>query len=242
MSEDFKKLDFLYEGKAKKLYETNKKNYLWIEFKDDLTAFNAEKKGSFSGKGRLNLKISTHIFYHLEKNGMETHLVKPLTDKDWIVKKTKIIPLEVVVRNFAAGSICKRLGITKGKKFESPVFEVFYKKDELGDPLLTREHVDLLELCNEREYNELKTKAFHINTLLISFFEKIGIDLVDFKIEFGKDEKDTIILSDEISPDSCRLWDSSSGEVLDKDRFRQDLGKVEEKYAEVLKRIEEIVS
>ena len=242
MSEDFKKLDFLYEGKAKRLYETNKENHLWIEFKDDLTAFNAEKKGSFSGKGTLNLKISTHIFNHLEKNGIETHLVKSLTDKDWIVKKTKIIPLEVVVRNFAAGSICKRLGLKKGEEFSSPVFEVFYKKDELGDPLLTREHVDLLGLCTETEYNELKIKAFHINTLLVCFFKSIDIDLVDFKVEFGKDEKDVIVLSDEVSPDSCRLWDSASGEVLDKDRFRQDLGKVEEMYAEVLKRIEESVS
>ena len=240
MSEDHQKLDFLYEGKAKRLYKTKDSEKLWIEFKDDLTAFNAEKKGSFEGKGALNLKISTFIYNFLEKQGIATHLIEVLSDKDWIVEKTEIIPLEVVIRNKAAGSICKRLGIEKGNPFDTPLFEVFYKKDELGDPLLTREHVDLLNLCKDEDYEDIKELSSKVNNLLRSFFDEIGIDLIDFKMEFGKNSKEKVLLCDEISPDSCRLWDKESGEPMDKDRFRQDMGLVEEKYQEILRRIEEV--
>ena len=166
--------------------------------------------------------------------------MEALSDKDWIVENTNIIPLEIVIRNKAAGSICKRLGLQKGYDLNPPLFEVFYKKDELGDPLLTREHVDLLDLCSDDDYEELQKLSFKVNDLLLSFFNEIGIDLVDFKMEFGKNTKGDIILSDEISPDSSRLWDRKSGEVMDKDRFRQDMGLVKEKYQEVLKRIEEV--
>jgi len=242
MSEEYKKLDFLYEGKAKKLYTTEDSGKLWIEFKDDLTAFNAEKKGSFEGKGALNLKISTFIYAFLESKGIQTHLVEALSEKDWVVEKTEIIPLEVVIRNKAAGSICKRLGVESGKEFSPPLFEVFYKKDELGDPLLTREHVDLLSLCTDEEYEKVKEISFQVNDLLISLFNEIDIDLVDFKMEFGKNQDGQIVLSDEISPDSSRLWDKKSGESMDKDRFRQDMGSVKENYEEVLKRIEEVFS
>jgi len=244
MSEDieYKKADFIYEGKAKRLFKTDHDDKLWIEFKDDLTAFNAEKKGSFEGKGTLNLKISTFLYAYLETKGIDTHLVEALSDKDWIVEKTEIVPLEVVIRNKAAGSICKRLGLEKSYKFENPMFEVFYKKDELGDPLLTKEHVDFLNLCTDDEYEDIKEKALLINDLLRSFFDEIGIELIDFKMEFGKKADGSIVLADEISPDSCRLWDKESGEALDKDRFRQDMGQVKEKYEEVLRRIVEVFS
>ncbi len=240
-TENLKKKDFIYEGKAKRLYSTNDDQVVLVEFKDDLTAFNAEKKGSFEGKGRTNLKISQLVFNHLIKNRIKTHLIKQISETELFVKKVEIIPLEVVIRNKAAGSICKRLGIEKGFEFNAPLFEVFYKKDELGDPLLTYEHVKLMNLCTDENYEALKKEAFKINELLKSLFLKSGLDLVDFKIEFGIDEKGELLLADEISPDSCRLWDLETKEVLDKDRFRQDMGKVSESYTVILEKLEKAV-
>lgn len=236
----FQKTDFLYEGKAKRLFKTNDEQALWVEFKDDLTAFNAVKKGSFEGKGRLNLEISSLIFTYLKSKGVETHVIENISDTEQIVKKVEIIPLEVVVRNKAAGSICKRLGFEKGQPFKEPIFEVFYKNDELGDPLLTLEHVLAMDICNIRIHDQLKVHALKINEHLKDLFEKAQVDLVDFKIEFGTDKEGGLLLADEISPDSCRLWEN--GESLDKDRFRQDLGKVEESYKIILEKLKKVVS
>lgn len=238
----YQKQDFLYEGKAKRLYTTNDANLLWLEFKDDLTAFNAVKKGSFEGKGKANLEISHLIFDYLESHGVETHRVAKISDTESVVKKVRIVPLEVVVRNRAAGSICKRLGFEEGYKFAEPMFEVFYKKDELGDPLLTRENILSLNICGLDKLEIIKGKALKINKHLQGIFLKAGIDLVDFKIEFGQDAEGSILLADEISPDSCRLWDIETKEILDKDRFRKDLGSVKEKYLEILKRLKEVNS
>ena len=212
-----------------------------MEFKDDLTAFNAVKKGSFSGKGRLNLKISDLIFDHLQSKGIENHRLETVSDTEQIVKKVEIVPLEVVVRNKAAGSICKRLGFEKGFEFKAPLFEVFYKKDELADPLLTFEHVVAMELCDLTVYELIKSKVLKINEHMKALFYKAGIDLVDFKVEFGKTPDGQVLLADEISPDSCRLWDLDSGESLDKDRFRQDLGKIEESYKVILSKLEKAI-
>ncbi|MGH1468635.1 MAG: phosphoribosylaminoimidazolesuccinocarboxamide synthase [Bdellovibrionales bacterium] len=237
----FEKKEFIYEGKAKRLYSTNNDQVVLVEFKDDLTAFNAEKKGSFDGKGKTNLKISQLVFSHLIKNGIKTHLIEQISDTELFVKKVEIIPLEVVIRNKAAGSISKRLGIEKGFEFNNPMFEVFYKKDELGDPLLTYEHVRAMNLCRDENYEKLKTEALKINGLLKDLFAQAGVDLVDFKIEFGLDQNGALLLADEISPDSCRLWDLETGEVLDKDRFRQDMGKVSESYQVILEKLEKVV-
>ncbi len=237
----FEKKEFIYEGKAKRLYSTNDDQVVLVEFKDDLTAFNAEKKGSFDGKGKTNLKISQLVFSHLIKNGIKTHLIEQISDTELFVKKVEIIPLEVVIRNKAAGSISKRLGIEKGFEFKNPMFEVFYKKDELGDPLLTYEHVKAMDLCSDENYEKLKTEALKINGLLKSLFAQTGVDLVDFKIEFGLDQNGELLLADEISPDSCRLWDLETQEVLDKDRFRQDMGKVSESYQVILEKLEKVV-
>lgn len=238
---DLEKKDFIYEGKAKRLYSTNDDQVVLVEFKDDLTAFNAEKKGSFEGKGQTNLKISQLVFKHLILFGIKTHLISQKSLNEIFVKKVEIIPLEVVIRNKAAGSIAKRLGLKAGHIFKEPMFEVFYKKDELGDPILTREHVREMDLCDDKTYEDIRLEALRINTLLKSLFEKCGVDLVDFKIEFGKDIKGNILLADEISPDSCRLWDIETGDVLDKDRFRQDMGKVSESYKIILEKLEKVV-
>lgn len=237
----FEKKDFIYEGKAKKLYSTDKGDVILVEFKDDLTAFNAEKKGSFEGKGKTNLQISQLIFSRLIKEGIETHLIEQISENEVLVQNLEIIPLEVVIRNKAAGSICKRLGFDKGFEFKKPMFEVFYKKDELSDPLLTWENVEALELCNSEEHLKLKEKALKVNEVLRTLFKEAGIDLVDFKIEFGRNKEGDILLADEISPDSCRLWDLESGETLDKDRFRQDMGKVGESYQIVLEKLKKVV-
>jgi len=236
------KKEFLYEGKAKRLFATSDEKKLWVEFKDDLTAFNAVKKGSFEGKGKINLRISNLIFDYLKNKGIDNHVVETVSDTEQIVKKVKIVPLEVVIRNKAAGSICKRLGFEKGFEFRDPIFEVFYKNDELADPLLTYEHVMAMELCNLRVYEQIKNKVLGINMHLRELFEKAGIDLVDFKVEFGICPDSSVLLADEISPDSCRLWDLETGESLDKDRFRQDLGRVEESYKIILEKLEKAVS
>ncbi len=234
------KRELLYEGKAKKLYKTDDENLLIAEFKDDLTAFNALKKGKEEGKGALNAKISAKLFKLLEENGIKTHLVEVLDDTHHLVRNLEIIQIEVVVRNIAAGSLSKRLGIKEGKILPFSLVEFYYKNDDLGDPLINDEHALLLDLVeHEDELEELKRLGREINVILKSFFAKRGLNLVDFKLEFGKDENGNIYLADEISPDSCRFWDMQSGEKLDKDRFREGIGGIKVAYEEVLKRISE---
>jgi len=232
-----KKLELLYEGKGKRLYKCEDEDLLISEFKDDLTAFNAQKKGQEEGKGSLNCKISTELFKLLENNGIKTHLVETLSDNEQLVKKVDIIPLEVVVRNIATGSLTKRLGIKEGTILPFALVEFYYKDDDLGDPILNDEHCLLLDIANESELEELKRLGREINVILKDFFLKRDLNLVDFKVEFGKDKDGNILLSDEISPDSCRFWDVNTHEKLDKDRFRQGLGGVKMAYEEVLKRI-----
>lgn len=232
------KKELLYEGKAKKLYKTEDNNLLIAEFKDDLTAFNALKKGSEDGKGALNNKISTQLFKILEKNGIKTHLVETLDETHQLVKFCKIIPIEVIVRNIATGSLTKRLGITDGTTLPFPLVEFCYKNDDLGDPLLNDEHCLILNLVqDEGVLVTLKELARKINSILKDFFAKRDLILVDFKVEFGIDSSGEILLADEISPDSCRFWDAKTKEKLDKDRFREGLGSVKVAYEEVLNRI-----
>lgn len=232
------KKELLYEGKGKKIYKTDDENYLIAEFKDELTAFDAAKRGFEKGKGALNAQISAELFEILEKNGIPTHYVKKLSDSEMLIKKAEMIAIEVVVRNIATGSLTKRLGIEEGTKLPFALVEFYYKNDALHDPLINDEHALILELVEkEEELEELKRLGREINVILKSFFDKRDLILVDFKLEFGKDSRGKIILADEISPDSCRFWDKKSGEKLDKDRFRQDLGDVKVAYEEVLKRI-----
>jgi len=233
------KRELLYEGKAKKLYKTDDDNLLIAEFKDDLTAFNAQKKGSESGKGALNAKISANLFRLLEKEaGIKTHLVEQLDDTHQLVKKVDIIPIEVVVRNTATGSLSKRLGIEDGKVLPFTLVEFYYKEDDLNDPIICRDHALLMGLVDsEDKLDTLVELGKKINEVLKEFFAKRRLNLVDFKVEFGIDKDGEIILSDEISPDSCRFWDMDTNEKLDKDRFRQGLGNVKVAYEEVLNRI-----
>ncbi|HEC1566155.1 phosphoribosylaminoimidazolesuccinocarboxamide synthase [Campylobacter upsaliensis] len=232
------KKELLYEGKGKKMYQTDDEFLLITEFKDDLTAFNAEKKGNEAGKGALNCKISTELFHLLEKGGITTHLVQTLSENEQLVKKCKIVPIEVIVRNVATGSLTKRLGIKEGTKLPFALVEFCLKDDALGDPFINDEHCLLLNLVkNQAQIEEIKTIARKINAILLDFFDKKNLRLIDFKIELGLDKDDKLILADEISPDSCRFWDKETNEKLDKDRFRQDLGNVKMAYEEVLKRI-----
>ncbi len=232
------KRELLYEGKAKKLYKTDDESLLIAEFKDDLTAFNALKKGKEEGKGALNAKISAKLFELLEKEGIKTHLVKVLGDNLHLVKKVEIIPIEVVVRNIATGSLTKRLGIKDGTVLPFSLVEFYYKNDELQDPLINDEHAILLNLAkDEAELEELKRLGREVNVILKSYFAKKGLKLVDFKVEFGRDSEGNILLADEISPDSCRFWDMETDEKLDKDRFREGLGGVKVAYEEILRRI-----
>jgi len=232
------KKELLYEGKGKRLYKSDDENVLVCEFKDDLTAFNAQKIGNEEGKGALNCKISTQIFRILEKHGIKTHLIETIDDATQLVKKVSIIPLEVVVRNIATGSLTKRLGLEDGKKLPFALVEFYYKDDELNDPLVNDEHCLMMSLVkSESDLEELKRLGREINSILKKFFEERGLNLVDFKVEFGTDAVGNILLSDEISPDSCRFWDIKTNEKLDKDRFRQDLGGVKMAYEEVLRRI-----
>ncbi len=232
------KRELLYEGKAKKLYTCDDDNLLISEFKDDLTAFNAQKKGLESGKGALNCQISTQLFDLLEKEGIATHLVETLDQNHQLVKKVDIIPIEVVVRNTATGSLSKRLGIKDGLELPFVLVEFYLKDDDLNDPIICDDHCMLLNLVQKRDELEiLRQKAKKINSVLKDFFAKRRLNLIDFKVEFGKDKDGKILLSDEISPDSCRFWDMDSGEKMDKDRFRQNLGSVKVAYEEVLKRI-----
>ncbi|EIJ79819.1 phosphoribosylaminoimidazole-succinocarboxamide synthase [Bacillus methanolicus PB1] len=227
----------LYEGKAKKVYLTEDDNVVWIEYKDSATAFNGEKKAEITGKGRLNNEITSLLFSKLHDEGIETHFIKRLSETEQLVKKVAIIPLETVVRNVAAGSFSKRLGIAEGTPFSKPIVEFYLKNDELGDPLITDAHVLELKLATEEELKELKKKALKVNDILIGFFKEIGIRLVDFKLEFGKDADGCILLADEISPDTCRLWDLKTNEKLDKDVFRRDLGNLTEAYEKILARL-----
>ncbi len=232
----------LYEGKAKRLYTTDDPNVLRMEYKDEATAFNAEKKAEFANKGRLNTAITLAMYRMLETKGVETHLLSQIDEVNLLVKNVDILMVEVIVRNIAAGSFCKRMGVEEGIVFNQPIVEFSYKSDELGDPLINDDYARELDLATPDECAELKRKALIVNDVMIDFFKRAGLKLVDFKIEFGrtKDADAKIVLADEISPDTCRLWDIETGKKLDKDRFRQDLGGVMEAYEEVLKRVEGI--
>ncbi|MFC4023314.1 phosphoribosylaminoimidazolesuccinocarboxamide synthase [Oceanobacillus longus] len=233
------KAELLYEGKAKQVYQAQgESGKLVLSYKNDATAFNGGKKDSFEGKGRLNNEISSLIFNELHAKGIETHFIERLNETEQLVTQTEIIPLEVVVRNIAAGSIPKRLGIEEKTPFEKPMIEFFYKNDELGDPLINDEHALYLSNVTEAEIKEIKELARKINTHLIDIFRSINISLVDFKLEFGRKSGGTIILADEVSPDTCRLWDRTTGENLDKDVFRKGTGDLIEVYEEILKRLE----
>ncbi|MDB0440930.1 phosphoribosylaminoimidazolesuccinocarboxamide synthase [Clostridioides difficile] len=227
----------LYEGKAKQVYSTDNENEYVVYYKDDATAFNGEKKAEISSKGILNNKISTIIFEMLKENNINTHFIKSLSDREMLVKKVEILPLEVIVRNIAAGSICKRVGLEEGVVFDEPIFEISYKNDDYGDPMLNDDYAVAMKLATREELKFLREETLKINELLKAFFLKLNLKLVDFKIEFGKDSEGNIILADEVSPDTCRLWDVNTNEKLDKDRFRKDLGDLVEGYMEVLSRM-----
>ena len=233
------KKEQLYEGKAKKVFATDDPELLIVSYKDDATAFNGLKKGTIVGKGVINNRMSNLLMQRLEKAGVPTHFVEELSDRETLVKKVSIVPLEVIVRNIAAGSFSKRYGVEEGFVFESPTIEFSYKNDELGDPLMDEYHAIAMKLATKEEIETIKNYAFGVNEQLKSFWAECGVTLVDFKLEFGKLADGTIVLADEISPDTCRLWDSETGEKLDKDRFRRDLGGVEDAYAEVMKRLTE---
>ena len=226
----------VYEGKAKIVYETGDKDLFIQEFKDDATAFDATKRGTIKGKGVINNEISSALFQMLESKGIPTHFVKKLSDREMLIRKVDIILVEVTVRNISAGGLSKLLGIEEGIILKSPVLEYHYKSDALHDPLINDYHIEMLELANSKEMKKIRDYSFSINEILKDFFDKTGLKLVDFKLEFGR-HKGKILLADEISPDTCRLWDKDTNEKLDKDRFRRDLGKIEEAYQEVLKRI-----
>ena len=226
----------IYEGKAKILYETDDPDLLVQYFKDDATAFNAQKRGTIVGKGVMNNRISAALLTHLAEHGVPTHFVKLLSDREMLVKRLQIIKIEVVVRNIVAGSLSKRLGLPEGQALAEPVLEFFYKDDALGDPMINDYHIRMLRLASGTEMEAIVDGAFRVNELLTEYFDRRGIMLVDFKLEFGR-YRGQILLGDEITPDGCRLWDKETRERLDKDRFRRDLGGVEEAYAEVLRRV-----
>ena len=231
------KLEQIYEGKAKKVYKTDDPELYIVDYKDDATAFNGLKKGTIAGKGIINNKMSNRLMQMIEQKGVPTHFVRELSDRETLVKKVSIVPLEVIVRNIAAGSFSKRYGVEEGMVFEEPVIEFSYKNDALGDPLLNTDHALALKVATRAEIDTIKSYALKVNSILKAFWAECGVTLVDFKLEFGKTADGSIILADEISPDTCRLWDSATGEKLDKDRFRRDLGGVEEAYAEIMKRL-----
>ena len=232
------KKDFLYEGKAKQIYSTDDENYVIIHYKDDATAGNGEKKGSIKDKGIINNQITALLFTRLEEKGIRTHFKEKLNDRDQLCEKVKIFPLEVIVRNIITGSMSKRLGVAEGTKPENTILEICYKNDEYGDPLINDHHAVALGLATYEELDKIYEITRKINDFLKELFDKEGITLVDFKIEFGKNSDGEILLADEITPDTCRLWDKETGKKLDKDRFRQDLGGIEEAYIEILKRLE----
>ena len=227
----------IYEGKAKKVYRTDDPRFLIVSYKDDATAFNGLKKGTITGKGIINNKMSNLLMQRLEKAGIPTHYVEELSDRETLVKKVSIIPLEVIVRNIAAGSFSKKYGVEEGIVFESPTIEFSYKNDDLGDPLLNQAHAIAMNLATAEEMETIKKYALGVNEELKEFWEECGVTLVDFKLEFGRLADGSVVLADEISPDTCRLWDMKTGEKLDKDRFRRDLGGVEDAYTEVMGRL-----
>ncbi len=227
----------LYEGKAKKVYATTDENLVIVDYKDDATAFNGLKKGTIAGKGVINNRVTNYLMQMLEKEGVPTHFVKELSDRETVVKKVSIVPLEVIIRNISAGSFAKRYGVEEGIVFDEPTIEFSYKNDDLGDPLINSYHALALKLATKEEIETIKTLAFKVNEVLKKYFLGLGIELVDFKLEFGRTSDGKIVLADEISPDTCRFWDSKTHEKLDKDRFRRDLGHVEDAYIEIRKRL-----
>nr|WP_302665294.1 phosphoribosylaminoimidazolesuccinocarboxamide synthase [uncultured Agathobaculum sp.] len=231
------KKEQLYEGKAKKVFATDDANLVIVDYKDDATAFNGEKKGTIAGKGVINNVMSNHMFQLLEQQGVPTHFVEQLSDRETVVKKVSIVPLEVIIRNISAGSFAKRYGVNEGIVFDEPTIEFSYKNDDLGDPLMNAYHAIALKLATREEIEQIKSMAFKVNEVMKQYFDTLNVTLVDFKLEFGKTADGTIVLADEISPDTCRLWDKTTGEKLDKDRFRRDLGGVEEAYQEIMKRV-----
>ena len=232
-----KKLEQMYEGKAKKVFATDDPNLVIVDYKDDATAFNGLKKGSIAGKGVINNVMSNHMFQLLEKQGVPTHFVEQLSERETLVKKVSIVPLEVIIRNISAGSFAKRFGVEEGIVFDEPTIEFSYKNDDLGDPLMNAYHAVALKAATREEIETIKSMAFKVNEVMKQYFDSLNVILVDFKLEFGKTADGKIVLADEISPDTCRLWDKTTKEKLDKDRFRRDLGGVEEAYQEIMKRV-----
>ncbi|MDO4832314.1 MAG: phosphoribosylaminoimidazolesuccinocarboxamide synthase [Clostridia bacterium] len=231
------KLEQLYEGKAKKVFATSDPELCIVSYKDDATAFNGLKKGTIVGKGVINNKMSNFLMQMLEKEGVPTHFVEQLSDRDTVVKKVSIVPLEVIIRNISAGSFAKHYGVEEGIVFDEPTIEISYKNDDLGDPLLNAYHAIALKLATREEIEQIKSMAFKVNEVLKAYMLTLGVRLVDFKLEFGKTSDGKIVLADEISPDTCRLWDKDTNEKLDKDRFRRDMGGVEDAYNEMMKRL-----
>ncbi|MEL7610502.1 MAG: phosphoribosylaminoimidazolesuccinocarboxamide synthase [Bacillota bacterium] len=227
----------IYEGKAKKVYATTDENLCIVSYKDDATAFNGVKRGTIAGKGVINNRVTNHLMRLLEKEGIPTHFVEELSERDTLVKRVKIVPIEVIVRNIAAGSLAKRLGLEEGTLLKSTVLEYCYKNDELGDPMINDYHIFAMDLATADELRTIADYSFRINKFLTAYLKAVGIELIDFKLEFGKTADGTIVLADEISPDTCRFWDSATKEKLDKDRFRRDLGGVEDAYIEIRRRL-----
>ena len=231
------KREQMYEGKAKKVFATDDPNLVIVDYKDDATAFNGAKKGTIVGKGVINNKLTNYLMQVLEKEGVPTHFVEELSDRETVVKKVSIVPLEVIIRNISAGHFASRYGVDEGIVFAQPTIEFSYKCDELDDPLLNHYHALALGLATQEEIDQITAMAFKVNEVLKKFFSEVGVTLVDFKLEFGKVADGSIVLADEISPDTCRLWDSKTGEKLDKDRFRRDMGGVEDAYQEIMRRV-----
>jgi phosphoribosylaminoimidazole-succinocarboxamide synthase len=231
------KLEQLYEGKAKKIYATTDENIVWVSYKDSATAFNGEKKAEIEGKGRLNNEISSILFELLKEKGIDSHFVKRVSETEQLVKKVTIIPLEVVVRNIAAGSLSKRTGIPEGQILPRTIVEFYFKNDDLGDPLITEEHIDILNLASKEQLKVISKQALQVNEILTSYFVQRNVKLVDFKLEFGVDRDGQLLLADEISPDTCRLWDSETNEKFDKDVFRRELGSLTDAYETILNRL-----
>ena len=229
--------EMLYEGKAKQVFATENPDIVMVHYKDDATAFNGLKKGTITGKGVINNRVTNFMMKKLEAAGIPTHYVEELNDRDTLVKKVSIVPLEVIIRNISAGSFAKRFGVEEGIVFENPTIEYSYKNDDLGDPMINTAQALALKLATPEEIETIRTMAFKVNDIMKAFFQEVGVDLVDFKLEFGRLSDGTIVLADEISPDTCRFWDSKTHEKLDKDRFRRDLGKVEDAYEEMRRRI-----
>ena len=232
-----KKLEQVYEGKAKKVFKTDDENLFIVDYKDDATAFNGLKKGTIAGKGAINNRMTNSMMQLLEQHGIPTHFVKELSERETLVKHVKIVPIEVIVRNVAAGSLAKRPGLAEGTRLKSTVLEYCYKNDDLGDPMINDYHVYAMGLATKEELEKIAAYSFKINEIMTAFFQEIGVDLIDFKLEYGITNDGTLVLADEISPDTCRFWDAKTGEKLDKDRFRRDLGGVEEAYQEMMKRL-----